>query len=76
MGLIDWFIYGDMDWEAFNVRCRKYAPVLAGALFGAGWWCWADAVIYEVRTPFVRLAASHPSWGSASSVCAHELNIV
>eukprot|EP00271_Cylindrocystis_brebissonii_P013213 TRINITY_DN32888_c0_g1_i1.p1 TRINITY_DN32888_c0_g1~~TRINITY_DN32888_c0_g1_i1.p1 ORF type:complete len:147 (+),score=23.56 TRINITY_DN32888_c0_g1_i1:194-634(+) len=33
---------------------RKYGPVLAGALFGAGWWTWVDAVVCSTITvPFL-----------------------
>ena len=36
-----------VDWRAFNSRARQWCPCLAGALFGAAWWCWADAVFYS-----------------------------
>ena len=43
----DWFIHGDIDWEWFQQNGRKWSPVISGALFGAAWWVWADALVYE-----------------------------
>ncbi|KAL4854493.1 Transmembrane protein 50 [Chlorella vulgaris] len=31
-----------MDW--WRDSGRRWGPSIAGALFGAGWWCWVDAV--------------------------------
>lgn len=45
--LASWFIHGDLDWEWFGSVARKWGPVLAGGLFGAAWWIWADALVYE-----------------------------
>ena len=39
-GLAQWFIYGEVDWVRLNQQLRQISPFLAGALFGAGWWCW------------------------------------
>uniref|UniRef100_A0A7R9V005 Transmembrane protein 50A n=1 Tax=Chlamydomonas euryale TaxID=1486919 RepID=A0A7R9V005_9CHLO len=34
-------------------NARQWGPVLAGALFGAGWWFWADAVaLSPTKIPF------------------------
>jgi hypothetical protein len=37
--LASWFIYGDIDWEWWQENTRKWSPVVAGALFGAGRTC-------------------------------------
>lgn len=42
-----WFIHGEIDWEWWHEGARKWSPVIAGALFGAAWWVWADAIAYE-----------------------------
>ncbi len=34
--LAAWFIYGDIDWEWWQENTRKWSPLFAGALFGAG----------------------------------------
>lgn len=47
MGLYQWFVFGEFDWGYWSERCREYCPVIAGALFGAGWWCWLDALVYS-----------------------------
>jgi len=39
-GIAQWFIYGEVDWNRLNSQLRAVAPFIAGALFGAGWWCW------------------------------------
>ncbi|KAG7670689.1 hypothetical protein Ndes2526B_g00476 [Nannochloris sp. 'desiccata'] len=41
------FIYGDIDWDWWQENTRKWSPVVAGALFGAAWWSWADAIVFE-----------------------------
>lgn len=46
-GIAEWFIYGEVDWERYVALLRAWGPLLAGVLFGAGWWCWADALVYE-----------------------------
>jgi hypothetical protein len=33
-----WFIEGEVDLEYIQENLRKWGPVLAGALFGAGGW--------------------------------------
>ncbi|EFN52202.1 hypothetical protein CHLNCDRAFT_139017 [Chlorella variabilis] len=45
--LAKWFIEGEVDWDYYNEQLRQWGPVAAGALFGAGWWCWADALVYQ-----------------------------
>lgn len=45
--LAKWFIEGEVDWDYWNEQLAQWGPVLAGALFGAGWWCWADALVYQ-----------------------------
>jgi len=45
MSLVQSWIRGDIEWQRLSSRARSWAPVLAGALFGAGWWSWADAVV-------------------------------
>ncbi|PSC67051.1 transmembrane 50-like protein [Micractinium conductrix] len=45
--LAKWFIEGEVDWEFWNKALAAWGPAVAGALFGAGWWCWADAYVYQ-----------------------------
>lgn len=47
VGCAHWLIYGEVDWENVNKKLRNWCPLLAGALFGAGWWCWLDAIVYS-----------------------------
>lgn len=55
-GCLDWFIYADLDWETVSQKPKEYSPGIAGAAFGAGWWCWyrahapANAVTKAVGT--------------------------
>eukprot|EP00891_Asterochloris_glomerata_P000413 jgi/Astpho2/413/e_gw1.00011.181.1_t len=57
-GCCDWLIYGQADWERISAQLRAYGPGIAGALFGAGWWCWADAVVYTSSTSHERIPAT------------------
>jgi len=44
-------------WEE---KAKSYGPIASGALFGAGWWFWVDAVVCTAhKIPFdqVRLTA-------------------
>ena len=34
--LATWFIHGEIDWEWWHEGARKWSPVIAGGLFGAG----------------------------------------
>ena len=34
------------DWGRISAQARQWCPCIAGTLFGAAWWCWADAVFY------------------------------
>ncbi|KAL6780813.1 hypothetical protein ACKKBG_A08560 [Auxenochlorella protothecoides x Auxenochlorella symbiontica] len=43
--IADWFIYGEVDWDLYNAKLQEWGPLVAGALFGIGWWCWADALV-------------------------------
>lgn len=45
--LAKWFIEGEVDWDYYQELLQSWGPALAGALFGAGWWCWADALVYQ-----------------------------
>ncbi|KAK9801405.1 hypothetical protein WJX73_006990 [Symbiochloris irregularis] len=47
VGCVHWYIYGDVDWDRWNQSLRSWCPLFAGALFGAGWWCWFDALVYS-----------------------------
>ena len=37
-----------IDWDSIHASFKPYAAFVAGLLFGAAWWCWADAVTYSV----------------------------
>ena len=37
---MDWLIYADLDWETISQKPKEACPGIAGAAFGAGWWCW------------------------------------
>ncbi|KAI7842783.1 hypothetical protein COHA_003529 [Chlorella ohadii] len=45
--LARWFIEGEVDYDWWLGQLQSWGPVVAGALFGAGWWCWADALVYQ-----------------------------
>ena len=38
---MDWLLHADIDWETLTSKPKEYSPGIAGALFGAGWWCWS-----------------------------------
>lgn len=39
--------------EFWEDKAKAYGPILSGALFGAGWWFWVDAVLCNSHTvPF------------------------
>lgn len=56
---VRWFIEGDVDWDAWSSTCRQYCPMLAGALFGAGWWCFIDSIVYSRAVLDDKVAAGH-----------------
>ncbi|CAL5219380.1 g1202 [Coccomyxa viridis] len=41
------FVYGEVDWDQLEARLRGVCPFLSGAIFGAGWWCLIDALVYS-----------------------------
>lgn len=41
------WIHEGIDWVGLSTRCRQWAPLGSGALFGGGWWCFIDAVVYS-----------------------------
>lgn len=41
------WIHEGIDWAGLSTRSRQWAPLGAGALFGGGWWCFIDAVVYS-----------------------------
>lgn len=43
----DMFIHGNVDWDEAEEACRKWGGLVAGALFGAAWWSWADALVSQ-----------------------------
>lgn len=52
------WVKGDLDWRELSTKLRRWAPVAAGALFGAGWWCFIDAIVFSKailneKVPFV-----------------------
>ena len=46
-GLAQWFIHGEWDTEWWREQAVEWSPGIAGAIFGAAWWAWADAIVYE-----------------------------
>lgn len=42
---VEAWIRGDVDWDGMKASFQAWAPVLAGAVFGAGWWCFIDALV-------------------------------
>lgn len=39
--------------EFWETKAKAYGPIASGALFGAGWWFWLDAVVCSgVKVPF------------------------
>jgi hypothetical protein len=45
-GCMDWLLHGDVDWETLTSKPKEYSPGIAGALFGAGWWCWSVCLAF------------------------------
>ncbi|MEW5308827.1 MAG: hypothetical protein WDW38_000757 [Sanguina aurantia] len=37
---------GVIDWSMIHGICQPHATMVAGLLFGVGWWVWADSVVY------------------------------
>lgn len=37
----------EVDWDYWLGKLKEWGPLVAGALFGLGWWCWVDAVVYQ-----------------------------
>ncbi len=35
---VEWFIYGEVDWQYWQEKLKEWGPILAGALMGAGGW--------------------------------------
>ena len=54
-GCMDWLLYDDIDWETLTSKPKEYSPGIAGALFGAGWWCWW--VLCKLNNLIVRVSA-------------------
>ncbi|KAL3152564.1 Transmembrane protein 50B [Trebouxia sp. C0010 RCD-2024] len=46
-GCMDWLLRADIDWEGLSSKPKEYSPGIAGALFGAGWWCWLDVFVHS-----------------------------
>lgn len=44
---MDWLLRADIDWEGLSSKPKEYSPGIAGALFGAGWWCWLDVFVHS-----------------------------
>ena len=43
-----------------RAQAKAYGPIVSGALFGAGWWFWVDAVTCSsVQIPFPQVGALH-----------------
>jgi hypothetical protein len=41
--------------QFFEEQAKSHGPIISGALFGAGWWFWADACTSAAQTvPFVQ----------------------
>lgn len=60
---------------AMLLQAKSYGPVASGALFGAGWWFWVDAVVCTShKIPFdqVRLCTQHTRVCHAEA-CARQL---
>lgn len=43
--VVNWWIHGDVDWELYRRKAHQLGPLVAGMLFAAGWWVWADALV-------------------------------
>lgn len=39
---------GLIEWDRVYDALKPYATFTAGAIFGLGWWVWADALLYSV----------------------------
>ena len=63
---------GEVDWEYWTAKLKEWGPLLAGALFGLGWWCWMDAIVYQkavVGEGGFRRNARRPAPRSARARC-------
>lgn len=71
-----WFIEGDVDWDAWNEQLQRAGPLLAGVLFGAGWCCWLDSMIYQAAVVGVRTPIKYQGPGIASTVALVAINLI
>eukprot|EP00884_Botryococcus_braunii_P009739 jgi/Botrbrau1/18767/Bobra.0386s0087.2 len=71
MGFMYYFLHGRINCDDFSDKARQNAPVLAGALFGAGWWCWLDAfVVSSQQHQSFPLTYHIPGWvATLSLIC-------
>lgn len=45
-------------------KAKSYGPMISGALFGAGWWFWVDAVACSAsKVPFAQVGSSKEKEG-------------
>jgi hypothetical protein len=71
-----WFIEGDVDWDAWNEQLQRAGPLLAGALFGAGWCCWLDSMIYQAAVVGVSTPFKYQGPGIAASIALVAINMI
>mmetsp|Transcript_16776 Transcript_16776/g.50120 ORF Transcript_16776/g.50120 Transcript_16776/m.50120 type:complete len:164 (-) Transcript_16776:508-999(-) len=41
------WVRGDANWDEITATAQQWAPLLSGAVFGAGWWCFVDGLVYS-----------------------------
>ncbi|DBA93296.1 TPA: Transmembrane protein 50B [Trebouxia sp. C0005] len=63
-GCMDWLLHADIDWETLTSKPKEYSPGIAGALFGAGWWCWVDAFVHSAAVDHKHIPITYhiPGW--------------
>lgn len=56
------------------LQAKSYGPIASGALFGAGWWFWVDAVVCTThKIPFDQVGAEGKAGDPTALACCPRL---
>ena len=63
-GCMDWLLRSEIDWDSLSSKPKEYSPGVAGALFGAGWWCWLDVFVHSAAVDHHSVPITYhiPGW--------------
>ena len=63
-GCVDWLLRSEIGWDSLSSKPKEYSPGIAGALFGAGWWCWLDVFVHSAAVNHNRIPITYhiPGW--------------